>query len=105
MALAAPLLLSASGHATLGEATGGVVVGGYLLGKMLTKPQSARIMMSVASGTPLGMSMEAASRVLSGAIKGGVVTMLNGDGSKEQAAYDGESFKPVSSYQGPSAER
>jgi hypothetical protein len=78
-ALGAGLVNGLIGGSTAGLATSGVIVGGaftlHQMGKLMTNPNTARIMYAAASGGPLGVPESVAARVIGRAMRGEELTI------------------------------
>lgn len=60
------------------------------LGKLLTGKNTARLMVAMANGEALGMSEQAASRLITGAIQGSLVTLIDSKGKEVSGSIDKE---------------
>lgn len=88
-----------TGHLAAGAASAtGVVVGAEVLGKLLTKPGTARLMVNLAGGGPLGMSDTMAGRLLVNALQGETVAIQDAQGQQHPGILgkDGK-FVPLQS--------
>lgn len=74
-------------------------VGGYLsakaLGTLLNKPETARIMVNLASGSSLGVPDQYANRVILKALQGMTIAIMNEDGSKTPVKVTDKGLEPL----------
>lgn len=80
------LLGALTGHLS-GELAGlGGIAGLYLsanqLGRLLTKPETARVLVSMAGGEPLSAGNKLASKILLNSLQGGSLALMGNDGKK-----------------------
>jgi len=79
--------------------TGGSYIGAYLgaqqVGKMLTKPETARLLVALAGKEPLGYSDQFAAKVLTKALNGAMLGLIKSDGSVEPVRMEDGKFVPV----------
>lgn len=73
---------------TVGFASG--TLGIHVLGKLLTKPETARIMVAMAQQGPLGMPERIAGRVIGNALKGQAIELTSQDGTTRQGKFNNE---------------
>jgi hypothetical protein len=86
---------SLTGGAMGALTSGGVLVGAEGLGKLLTNPKTARLLVSLAGGEPLGVSEAYAGRQIVNALQGSTIAILNADGTKTPARIQGEKLVPL----------
>lgn len=80
---------SLSGNAAMsGIATSGVFITAGQLGKLLSNPTTARVMVALAGKEPLGISEQFAGKLIIRALQGSTVALINQDGSKTPAQID-----------------
>lgn len=89
-----------TGHLTTGAGMGtaamaGLFVPAWALGKLLTKPSTARLMVALAGGEPLGMSDQMASKILAQALQGASVAVVNDKGQRIPATIQGGGIQPL----------
>ncbi len=65
----------------------GVYLGGQVLSRLLTNPKTARIAVALAGGGPLGVSDQLAGKLISRALQGSAVALINADGSKTPGTF------------------
>lgn len=70
------------GSAVAGAAPLGMLIGAETIGKILTNPKTARLMVRLAGGEALGMSDEFAGKLLSQVLTGSTVALLDAEGKK-----------------------
>lgn len=88
-----------TGHLAAGAlGATGIIVGAEGLGKLLTKPGTARLMVNLAGGGPLGMSDTMAGRLLVNALQGETVAIQDAQGQQHPGILgkDGK-FVPLQS--------
>lgn len=87
---------SLTGSAAAGIATTGLYLSANQLGKVLSNPTTARVMVALAGKEPLNMSEQAAGRLISRALQGEVIATINADGSKTPVKInkDGQMVPP-----------
>lgn len=88
--LTGSLTLAAKGAGAIG-----LFVSGEGLGRLLTNPKVARTIVAMAGNEPLGVSEQLASKMLSQALNGEMVALINQDGSKTPGIIEDGTFKPV----------
>lgn len=93
IALGAGLATSlVSGSVPSGIAAGSAIIGATLtasqLNKLLTNPDSARLMVSLAQNNPLNMSVGLASRVVANVLKNQVIKINYQDGNEQEFKID-----------------
>jgi len=66
----------------------GALVGAEAVGKLLTNPKTARIMVALAGGEPLGVTEQYAARAIVQGLAGSTIALLNADGSKTPVQID-----------------
>jgi len=87
---------SLTGSAEIGGLTTvGTYIGAQQLGKLLTNPKTARLVVAMAGGEPLGVSEQYASRALSQALNGSVVALINDKGDKVPVRVQDGKYVPV----------
>lgn len=80
-----------NGHiGTAAAADGAAYLGANVVGKLLTSPKTARLLVNLAGGQPLGVSDIYASKVLSSVLQGATVSLANREGQKVPYTVDGE---------------
>ena len=69
-----------------GVAAAGGITGAYLtaqqVGKLLMNPKTARIMVNLAGGEPLGVADSYAGRAIANVLHGATIGLVNADGSR-----------------------
>lgn len=74
---------------TLGAgAIAGVALTGVALGKLMTNKNTARLMVAMAEGQPLGMPERFAARLIGNVLKGETVNFVYGDNNEVEAKLD-----------------
>lgn len=66
----------------------GIYLGGAAMGRLLTNPKTARILVDIAAGKPAGMSTQAVSRIFAGALKGYQVGIVDSSGQTHDSEVD-----------------
>lgn len=81
-----------SGSLPTGAITGGAIltasIGAHELAKSLVNPESARIWLAMAQGTPLNMSTQMASRVLANSLRNQPVSIQYSDGTSVEGKFN-----------------
>ena len=92
IALASSLLGSGlSGH-TAGLV--GLKLGGGAIAKLMTNPKTARLMVAIGQGVPLGTSQQYVSRTLADALNGLTVTAISKDDREIRGRFEDGKFEP-----------
>ncbi len=85
-----------TGHISEGVASAaGVIVGAEALGKLLTNPKTARLMVNLAGGGPLGMSDSFAGRILVNALQGETIAIQDAQGQAHPGTLKDGKFVPL----------
>lgn len=74
---------------------GGIEVGLNQVGRLLSNPKTARIMLALADGSALGVSDQLAARAIVKGLSRATVNVVNGDGTKEPATIQNDQLVPV----------
>lgn len=84
----------ASGNAAAGLGVSGVIIGGsvglHILGKLMTNPDTARLMISAVSGGPLNMAPKVAARMLARGLRGQPIQLQMKDDKGNVSNVDGK---------------
>lgn len=71
-----------------------ITIGAHVVGKLLTNPETARLMIAMQRGGPLSMSTAMAGRMISKALTGEAVQGIMGNGTQVDGKIVNGAFKP-----------
>ena len=75
--------------------SGGILIGAEGVGKLLTNPKTARLMVALAGQEPLGVSEQFAGRMISKVLSGTVVGLSQSDGTVKSAKLEDGKLVPL----------
>lgn len=73
----------------------GVYLGAQQVGKMLTNPSTARLLVALAGGEPLGYSEQFAAKQITRALQGSMLGLIKSDGSVQPARLQDGKIQPL----------
>lgn len=81
---------SVTGGVAASAGSVGILLGAQQVGKLLTNPKTARLMVALAGNEPLGYSEQMAGKILTRALQGTTLSLLNKDGTTVPVRLDSE---------------